>query len=253
MIFGNARTISRLAAAAFAAGMLAGPLEAAHAQGLIESLFSSLGQVLQGRASLPEPHAPNFVEPLDRNERIVNPPEAHIEAGPTTAFCVRMCDGHFFPVQAHAGVSAAEACHAFCPASQTRLYTGSTIDYAVGRDGNRYADLPTAYAYRKHLVAGCTCNGRDQFGLAQIEPTSDPTLQPGDVVVTQAGLMAFTGRKNGSAEFTPAATYSHFSGSYRDQLATMRITPPNQAAPPQGQASLAPEEARDGHIRSAQR
>jgi hypothetical protein len=129
-------------------------------------------------------------------------------------------------------MSAAQACRAFCPASETRLYSGSTIDYAVARDGSRYASLGTAYAYRRHLVAGCTCNGRDPFGLAHIDAATDPTLRPGDVVTTRNGMIAFAGRKNGTAEFTPAASYPHFSKGYRDKLAAMQIMPPNLSAPP---------------------
>ena len=84
--------------------------------------------------------------------------------------------------------AAAQACHAFCPAAETRLYSGSSIDHAAASDGSRYADLPNAFAYRKQLVAGCTCNGRDPFGLAQIDPKADPTLKAGDVVATNKGL-----------------------------------------------------------------
>jgi hypothetical protein len=133
-------------------------------------------------------------------------------------------------VRAHAGLSAAESCRAFCPASQTRLYSGSNIDYAVASDGSRYGNLDNAYVYRRHLVAGCTCNGRDQFGLAHIDVNSDPTLRPGDVVATKSGLIAFSGAKNKAAEFTPVESYSGFSKSYRDKLSEIKISPPNPGA-----------------------
>jgi hypothetical protein len=157
---------------------------------------------------------------------------------------VRTCDGHFFQVRAQPGMSAAAACHAFCPASQTRLYSGSNIDYAVARDGSRYADLDTAYVYRQHLVAGCTCNGRNVFGLAHIDPATDPTLRPGDVVATKNGLMAFTGVKNGehdkAAGFTPAASYRGFSSSYRAMLSAMKIAAPGAGAPDTITSSIPP-------------
>ena len=101
-----------------------------------------------------------------------------------------------FRCSAHPGLSAAQACHAFCPAAETRLYSGSSIDHATASDGSRYADLPNAFAYRKQIVAGCTCNGRDPFGLAQIDPKADPTLKAGDVVVTDNGPEAFTGKQD---------------------------------------------------------
>jgi len=92
---------------------------------------------------------------------------------------------------------------------------------AVAPNGSRYADLPKAFVYRKQMVAGCTCNGHDQFGLAHIDINKDPTLKPGDVVSTGKGMVAFTGRQNQTAQFTPAGSYPHFSKEYRSQLSSM--------------------------------
>ena len=178
----------------------------------------------------PDAHA--FVDPLTSLNNAINPPQhLRVESGPARAFCVRTCDGHFFPVQAHAGLSAAETCQTFCPASQTRLYSGGNIDSAVASDGSRYADLDNAFVYRKQLVAGCTCNGRDAFGLAHIDVNADPTLRPGDVVATKSGLVAFTGTKNKTADFTPVANFRGFSKNYRDKLSEIRIMPHTPAAP----------------------
>ena len=114
-----------------------------------------------------------------------NAPPQRAETGPASAYCVRTSDGFYFPVRSQAGLSAADACHAFCPASRTRLYSGGGIDNAVAADGSRYADLDTAFLYRKQLVADATCNGRDRFGLARIDVKTDPTLRPGDIVATR--------------------------------------------------------------------
>jgi hypothetical protein len=200
------------------------PAKPAAAQGLFQSLFGELGRALQGR--LPErEHVPAFAEPFGDFGRPA-PPTMRTETGPAQAYCVRTCDGHFFPVRAQPGLSVAEACHAFCPASETRLYSGGMIDYAVARDGSRYADLPNAFVYRKQLVAGCTCNGHDQFGLARININNDPTLRPGDVVSNGKGMVAFTGRQNQTAQFTPAGNYPHFSRDYRSQLSAMETRGP---------------------------
>jgi len=215
------RWMVRGLAGLIAAALLVPPAPAA-AQGLFQSLFGALGRALDGR---PPEHVPAFAEPFADFGHPA-PPTMRADTGPAQAFCVRTCDGHFFPVRAQPGLSTAEACHAFCPAAETRLYSGSTIDYAVGRDGTRYADLPNAFLYRKRLVAGCTCNGRDAFGLAHIDAASDPTLRPGDVVVTGRGLMAFTGRKD-EGNFTPVESYANFSPSYRAQLSALRVTPQN--------------------------
>jgi hypothetical protein len=102
--------------------------------------------------------------------------------GRAVAFCVRTCDGRYFPMQRHANANSVELCSAFCPAAKTAVFNGSQIDHAMGANGARYADLANAFVYREKIVPGCTCNGKDAFGLVQIDVANDPTLRPGDVV-----------------------------------------------------------------------
>lgn len=147
------------------------------------------------------------------------------ESGPRSAYCVRTCDGHYFPVHAQAGMSAAQMCSTFCPASQTKLYAGGGIDYAAANDGSRYRDLPNAFLYRKQLVKGCTCNGKDAFGLARMAVNDDPTLARGDIVVTRNGLVAVSGRDGSEPRFTPVASYRGLSERERDRLAETKIAP----------------------------
>jgi hypothetical protein len=85
-------------------------------------------------------------------------------------------------MQRHANATPAQLCNAFCPAAKTQIFNGIEIDHAVAASGARYADLDNAFVYRQKLVANCTCNGRDAFGLAKIDVASDPTLRPGDIV-----------------------------------------------------------------------
>src|SRR5438876_3312981 len=72
------------------------------------------------------------------------------------------------------------------------------------------------------LIAGCICNGRDALGLVNIPVADDPTLRPGDIVATNAGLMAYNGGPNGST-FTPISTYAGLSADLRRQLAETKI------------------------------
>jgi Protein of unknown function (DUF2865) len=127
--------------------------------------------------------------------------------GGSTGYCVRLCDGRYFPVQRAGDVSPDALCSAFCPASKTKVYFGSNIDHARASDGKRYEDLDTAYEYRERVVPDCTCNGRDAFGLVALDAASDPTLRPGDIVATKDGLMAYrtsySGRGTETANFTP--------------------------------------------------
>lgn len=226
----------------------------ASAQGIFERIFGGPRQAVETPARAPA-NISAYADPLSSLANAINPPpQWRADIGPARAFCVRSCDGHFFPVQAQAGLSAAESCHAFCPASQTRLYSGAAIENAVASDGSRYADLDNAFVYRKQLVAGCSCNGRDPFGLARLDVNNDPTLRPGDVVATKTGLVAFTGTKNNVADFTPIDSYRGLPKTSRDKLAEMKIMPPVPAAAEATPATIThiPARARDNDRRSAQ-
>ena len=219
----------RVAAGIVAAGLMLSAAPTPAQAGFFEDLFGGLRHALRSPSRLPDRYrefAPSY-EP--RDERATGDGDG----GPAKAFCVRTCDGHFFPVNAQPGLSAADACHAFCPASQTAIFSGGGIDNAVAQNGSRYADLPKAFLYRKQLVAGCTCNGHDQFGLARIDINADPTLRPGDVVATTHGMVAFAGRNGAQARFTPA----------RGEFAAMKVASPiKQAATqaPQGTPQVKP-------------
>lgn len=224
----NKRTMFRVSAGVLCLGLLTlVPLAPASAQGLFEAIFGGLRRAIQAPARLPSP-INSFADPFSGPGQLIEPQRA--ESGPAMAYCVRTCDGHFFPVQAHAGISAAQACRAFCPASKTRIYSGGGIDRAVAPDGSRYTDLDTAFLSRQRLVTGCTCNGRDQFGLARLDVNTDPTLRPGDVVATGHGLVAFTAMKNKVAEFTPVESYRGFAKGYRDKLSEIKVTPARRSA-----------------------
>ena len=123
--------------------------------------------------------------------------------GHTVAYCVRLCDGQHFPLERMSNATPVETCRAMCPASKTKVFFGSEIGGAVAKDGARYAALDTAFVYRKQLVANCTCNGKDAFGLAPFDMSNDPTLRPGDIVSTKQGLMAYSGKSGNAAAFTP--------------------------------------------------
>jgi len=119
------------------------------------------------------------------------------------AHCVRLCDGHHFPLEQVVNGTPGETCRANCPYSKTKVYFGSEIGGAVAQDGEHYANLNTAFVYRRQLVDNCTCNGKDALGLASFDVKNDPTLRPGDIVSTKDGLMTYTGKSGQRAVFTP--------------------------------------------------
>ncbi len=149
--------------------------------------------------SYAEPSAP--VAPAPLGPQSVR--QGNGDTGHVVAYCVRMCDGQHFPLEHMTNATPVETCRAMCPASKTKVYFGSEIGAAVAKDGTRYADLDNAFIYRKQLVANCTCNGKDAFGLAPFDLSSDPTLRPGDMVSTKTGIMAYSGGSGNTDAFTP--------------------------------------------------
>ncbi len=148
--------------------------------------------------------------------------------GHAVAYCVRLCDGQHFPLEHMTNATPVETCRAMCPASKTKVFLGSEIGAAVAKDGARYVDLDTAFIYRKQLVANCTCNGKDAFGLAPFDLSSDPTLRPGDIVSTKDGLMAYNGRNGKADAFTPVNPSSVAGGL---NSVTLRVASSRRSEP----------------------
>jgi hypothetical protein len=211
------------------------PAEPAAAQGFFESLF---GRGFR-RAEPPPlpPRASSFADPYDSPGRELPRSYGGDSSGYNgTAYCVRTCDGRYFPLQRHATASPAELCKSFCPASQTAVFHGSKIDYAVGPGGMRYGELDNAFAYRDKVTSDCTCNGKDGLGLARVDITEDASLRPGDIVATNEGLTAVRSGRSGSAEFTPIDKASR---EWSRRLAGIKVTP----APPAQKITPVAEQA----------
>jgi len=183
------RKLRRMLVAVAIVGPVALTPEMSAAEGLLDFLFGG-GQKQQQQTSTSDPQSP--------------PPRPVVaSAGP--AFCVRSCDGKYFPLMRGAA-SPAQMCQAFCPASPTKVFFGSSIDRAYTATGERYADSENAFAYRKALRADCTCNGRSPAGLASVDLAMDGSLRSGDAVATADGLVAYSGIRVGNdqnPDFTP--------------------------------------------------
>ena len=126
--------------------------------------------------------------------------------GGSTAYCVRTCDGRYFPVNQNGEQSRTATCNSLCPASETKVYYGSSIDSATTDGGKAYSSLPNAFKYREQLVAGCTCNGKDSVGLASIAIAEDKTIRKGDIVAGDNGLVVANqtaSKHRATANFSP--------------------------------------------------
>ncbi|WLA66398.1 DUF2865 domain-containing protein [Bradyrhizobium diazoefficiens] len=177
------RSISKLAggaAAFFAAASFGLALTPAHAEDFFSALFGGFRMRPPPEIRMPFPNddMPRYDTPRQR-----------ASYGGGAAYCVRGCDGRYFPAQGNDAESKAQSCKSFCPTSETSLVYGSNIDDATTEGGKSYSDLPNAFRYRNEIVSGCTCNGKDPVGLAQIKVEDDPTLRKGDIVAGAHGLV----------------------------------------------------------------
>jgi len=213
--------------ATLVAAIIAGSLTLAPGSVSAEGLFDMFfGGAQKQQARPASPQASFFADPFGQPAPQPAPTQRVAGSGP--AFCVRSCDGKYFPLTMRGNASAAQTCQAFCPASATKVFYGSHIDGAASSNGERYADSENAFAYRKALRADCTCNGRSPSGLAPVDLTLDTSLRSGDVVATTDGLVAYTGVRLGAdqtAEFTPVASYPGLTADVRARLGEMKVAP----------------------------
>ena len=248
LAFSRVRRRARFVAAAFLAGVLTLTPGSVSAEGLFDFLF---GGIQKQQARQASPPGNFFADPFGINQPS-HPAPAPRVAGSGPAFCVRSCDGKYFPLTMRGNASPAQTCQAFCPASVTKVFFGSSIDSAAASNGERYADSENAYAYRKALRADCTCNGRNPSGLAPVDLALDTSLRSGDVIATTDGLVAYTGVRLGtdqSAEFTPVASFPGLTADVRARLGEMKVAPVS-AEMVAGTAPL-PETRRDDDLPTA--
>jgi hypothetical protein len=143
-------------------------------RGLFESLFSP--------DSATAPDEPGLSEPV---------PGAPQSSSFRTV-CVRTCDGFYWPISFSTGPARfAEddrACHRMCPAAPVALFThrnpGEDMNQAVSLSGQRYADLPTAFLYRKQYTPSCMCKQVGETWAHALQNVTD-TIERGDIVVTE--------------------------------------------------------------------
>jgi Protein of unknown function (DUF2865) len=189
-----------LAGALTSATLLMMPLSSANAEDFFSALFRAFG----GRHNTPraEQWAP-FSYGSEPSPQFPTSSGDQSTGGP--AYCVRTCDGRYFPAPPVTNQSRAEACRSFCPASETTVFYGRNIDGAVSDKGKVYSQLPNAFKYRSELVTGCSCNGKDPVGLASVRIEDDKTLRRGDIVAgpNTVETVGKAGRRSASMNFSP--------------------------------------------------
>jgi hypothetical protein len=227
------------AALAAVALLVAATATPAAAQGFFDALFGAFG--MRDTRPGPTSYAPGHPGYDERDPAAAAPGAAATAGGGVrggTAYCVRLCDGRYFPVPraaSGAAISSAKVCGALCPRAQTKVFNGADPTRSVAADGTRYADLQNALVYRERVVSDCSCTGNGPGGLARIDIDSDPTLREGDVVVRPAGLVVFNGSASyphRSADFTPIESYARIAGDMRKTLGGMKVNNTVQSTAP---------------------
>jgi hypothetical protein len=184
--------------------------------------------------------------------------EAKAERGGSVGerhYCVRTCDGFYFPLAGRGSTSKAEMCRALCPAAATEVYRlgagADSFESAVSERGKPYASLPNALAYRKSLKPGCSCRGSAATAMS-VTITHDPTLAHGDIVVTQKGVHVFAGNGKFPHRDGDFIHYRSYRGLSRE-VATMLslIDRPFRAAELKQTLDLRPQPAATSGPKSA--
>jgi hypothetical protein len=96
------------AAGTFACALALSALTApsASAQGLLDALFGGMGGYRRPAPQSLPPQTSAYVDPFSFGDRR---PSGDV-GGPSVSYCVRTCDGRFFPLQRNANLSPADMC-----------------------------------------------------------------------------------------------------------------------------------------------
>ncbi|MGJ0395621.1 MAG: DUF2865 domain-containing protein [Methylocystis sp.] len=138
----------------------------------------------------PRPRAPKASIRRDKPPTV----QAETDSMSGGGYCVRACDGYYFPLIKSSQISGQQSCELACPSARVQLYEGSSIEEARNAKGERYSALRAAFGFRDKITAGCSCNdpARSSDYFLRLS-RKDPTLRAGDVVVGQKGAFFYSG------------------------------------------------------------
>lgn len=210
----TARFVAAMAAA-FAIVFAAEP-SSSRAEGLFDFLFGSDSPGSSAPSSRQPPYmrergAPGGADAKGDGKRDGSPGSIEQFAD---GFCVRTCDGYFFPLIKSAQATRQQTCEFACPSAPMAIYEGASIEFARNHKGERYSALPTAFSFRDKTTQRCACNEpRTSHEFFQRTVRTDPTLRAGDVVIDNAGAYVYRG-----SEFVPLERASFVPSETRLRL-----------------------------------
>ncbi|QOZ30520.1 DUF2865 domain-containing protein [Bradyrhizobium sp. CCBAU 53421] len=129
----------------------------------------------------------------------------YTRSGNRQNFCVRICDGRFFPLPRVSDAADVGTCEAVCPPAELKLYSGSDIDSARTETGETDKALANAFRFQCEIVPQCACSAGASTGLSPIAIEDDMTLRTGDIIAADDGfkIAAITGGQQRSVLFRP--------------------------------------------------
>ena len=155
----GSKSRSAVSVAIFAATLMALFAEQAFAQGLFD-LFSNARRELAAPALSYAPAAPAAASPSIERPLLSN------GTGHSVNYCVRLCDGRYFPIQRHAAVSPAQLCDALVSVEPNQDFLGSRRGargrhrWCALREPAKCIPVPQAvgaglYLQRQRLLRAC--------------------------------------------------------------------------------------------------
>ncbi|MGI3903825.1 MAG: DUF2865 domain-containing protein [Janthinobacterium lividum] len=154
--------------------------------------------------------------------------------------CVRQCDGAYYPlandVPSDRLGDMDRLCQAQCPAATSSAYAGRDSDDIAGAtatDGTRYADLSTAFQFRKSSTSTCACRAPKQ-SWAEALAGAEAMLEPhkGDVTVTPALAAEMARPVSPPTGSIPPLKSSTSRKTGRKSVPPVVVTPPGEALQP---------------------
>ena len=173
---------------------------------------------------------------------------------PRRSFCVRLCDGYYFPVAPVSNdgeLNAHESlCAGVCPGAPTRLFVmpggSERMEDATSRDGKTYSALPVAFRHTGTSDNTCTCRPNNIAHTKIVSVLKDFTLRQGDLVMSNKGFRVFRGAAHypyGQTDFMSLAESGINSKNMAALSAIESATKRGSGARISEQAAVKPEKA----------
>ncbi len=141
------------------------------------------------------------------------------EASSGHGFCVRTCDGYYFPLITSGRATKQQSCEYACPSAPMAVYEGSTIETAQNLGGEKYTSLSAAFSFRDKTTQNCSCNPPEHaqsFSMRLLG--EDLSLRTGDIVFGDHGAFVYQGSK-----FVPFERSSLLSSGTRAKIRALLV------------------------------